>query len=138
VTPLPDRDAQRGAFLAELLRVLAPGGILYLDAPNGAFPIDFWHNKKAGQARWHSTREGFLPTFGEVRSLLREIDPRISIQAVSPNGRLAFRQAGQHWYGRMLTPAMRLLFRMMDFVPILSRSLLNPFLVLRITKPPQT
>jgi SAM-dependent methyltransferase len=134
VTALPDRDAQRRAFLAELLRVLVPGGTLYLDAPNGAFPIDFWHNRKAGQARLHSTREGFLPTFTEIRSLAVEIDPRIAVQAVSPNGRLAFRQAGQHWYGRMLTPAMRWLFRMMDFVPILSRSPLNPFLVVRITK----
>jgi SAM-dependent methyltransferase len=134
VTALPDRDAQRRAFLAELLRVLVPGGTLYLDAPNGAFPIDFWHNRKAGQARLHSTREGFLPTFAEIRSLAVEIDPRIAVQAVSPNGRLAFRQAGQHWYGRMLTPLMRWLFRMMDFVPILSRSPLNPFLVVRITK----
>jgi SAM-dependent methyltransferase len=134
VTMLPDRDAQRRAFLAELLRVLAPGGTLYLDAPNGAFPIDFWHNRKAGQARVHSTREGFLPTFAEIRSLLREIDPRVSAEAVSPNGRLAFRQAGQHWYGRMLTPPMRLLFRMMDYVPVLSRSPLNPFLVVRVTK----
>ncbi|HEY8183930.1 MAG TPA: class I SAM-dependent methyltransferase, partial [Thermoanaerobaculia bacterium] len=138
VTVLPDRDAQRRAFLIELLRVLAPGGALYLDAPNGAFPIDFWHNKKVGQARWHSPREGFLPTFAEIRSLAQEIDPRIAVEAVSPNGRLAFRQAGQHWYGRLLTPAMRLLFRMMDFVPVLSRSMLNPFLVVRLTKPPKT
>ena len=138
VSVLPDRDALRRAFLVELLRVLATGGDLYLDAPNGAFPIDFWHNRKAGQARWHSTREGFLPTFAEIRSLAHEIDPRLAVEAISPNGRLAFRQAGQHWYGRMLTPAMRLLFKMMDYVPILSRSFVNPFLVVRITKPPQS
>ncbi|MDQ6801219.1 MAG: class I SAM-dependent methyltransferase [Acidobacteriota bacterium] len=135
VTVLPDRDAQRRAFISELLRVLIPGGSLYLDAPNGAFPIDFWHNRKAGQPRWHSTREGFLPTFAEIWSLAQQIDPGISVRAVSPNGRLAFRQAGQHWYGRLLTPPMRLLFRLMDLVPGLSRSFLNPFLVVRITKP---
>lgn len=134
VTPQSDRDAQRRAFLIELLRVTAPGGTIYLDAPNGEFPIDFWHNRKAGQARWHSTREGFLPTFAEIRALAREIDPHISVDAVSPNGRLAFRQAGQHWYGRLFTPAMRLLFRTMDFFPILSRSFVNPFLVVKITK----
>ena len=43
VSPLPDRDERRSAFLAGLVRVLAPGGTLYLDFPNGAFPIDFWH-----------------------------------------------------------------------------------------------
>jgi SAM-dependent methyltransferase len=135
VSVLPDRDAQRRAFLAELLRVVVPGGTLFIDAPNGAFPIDFWHNKTPGQPRLHATREGFLPTFAEVRSLSRELDPRISVQAVSPNGRLAFRQAGQHWYGRLLTPPMRFLFRMMDWFPVLSRSFVNPFLVVKITKP---
>ncbi len=48
-----DRDRQRLAFLEELVRVLAPGGALYLDFPNGAFPIDFWHGDQPGGARFH-------------------------------------------------------------------------------------
>jgi hypothetical protein len=39
VRPLPDRDDQRAAFLAELFRVTRAGGVVFLDCPNGAFPI---------------------------------------------------------------------------------------------------
>jgi SAM-dependent methyltransferase len=135
VKPLPNRDASRRAFLAGLLRVLAPGGTLFLDFPNGAFPIDFWHNTRGGSARFHSLREGFLPTFAEVVQLANDLDPRISVTAVSPNGRLRFRQVRQHWYGRAFALPMQLLFATMDRVPRLSRSAVNPFLVIRLTKP---
>lgn len=135
VKPLPNRDEARRAFLAGLLRVLAPGGTLYLDVPNGAFPIDFWHNTRGGSARFHSTREGFLPTFAEVVQLANDLDPRIAVTAVSPNGRLRFRQVRQHWYGRAFALPMQSLFAMMDHVPRLARSALNPFLVIRLTKP---
>jgi len=135
VKPLPDRDDARRAFLAGLLRVLAAGGTLYLDFPNGAFPIDFWHNTRGGSARFHSVREGFLPTFAEVVRLASDIDPRITVTAVSPNGRLRFRQVRQHWYGRAFALPMQLLFSVMDRVPRLARSAVNPFLVIRLTKP---
>lgn len=135
VKPLPNRDAARRAFLAGLLRVLAPGGTLYLDFPNGAFPIDFWHNTRGGSARFHSIREGFLPTFSEVVQLAHDLDPRIAVTAVSPNGRLRFRQVRQHWYGRAFALPMQLLFSTMDHVPRLARSAVNPFLVIQLTKP---
>jgi len=135
VKPLPNRDAVRRAFLAGLLRVLTPGGTLYLDFPNGAFPIDFWHNTRGGSARFHSIREGFLPTFAEVVQLAYDLDPRITVTAVSPNGRLRFRQVRQHWYGRAFVLPMQLLFASMHHLPRLARSSLNPFLVIRLTKP---
>jgi SAM-dependent methyltransferase len=135
VRPLPNRDAARRAFLAGLLRVLAPGGTLYLDFPNGAFPIDFWHNTRGGSARFHSTREGFLPTFAEVVQLTKDLDPRIDVTAISPNGRLRFRQVRQHWYGRAFSLPMQMLFATMDHVPRLARSAINPFLVIRLRKP---
>jgi len=135
VRPLPNRDDGRRAFLAGLLRVLAPGGTLYLDFPNGAFPIDFWHNTRGGSARFHSLREGFLPTFAEVVQLATDLDPRITVTAISPNGRLRFRQVRQHWYGRAFALPMLFLFAMMDRVPRLARSAANPFLVIQIMKP---
>jgi SAM-dependent methyltransferase len=135
VKPLPNRDDARRAFLAGLLRVLAPGGTLYLDFPNGAFPIDFWHNTRGGSARFHSTREGFLPTFAEVVQLAHDLDSRITVTAVSPNGRLRFRQVRQHWYGRAFALPMQLLFSTMVCMPRLARSAVNPFLVIRLTKP---
>jgi SAM-dependent methyltransferase len=135
VRALPDRDAARRSFLTGLLRVLAPGGTLFLDFPNGAFPIDFWHNTRGGSARFHSVREGFLPTFAEVVKLAKEIDPGIIVRPVSPHRRLRFQQVRQHWYGRALALPMQLLFSLMDRSPRLARSALNPFLVIRLTKP---
>ena len=133
VTVLPNRNTARRAFLESLLRVLKPGGVLYLDFPNGAFPIDFWHNHRSGSARFHSPREGFLPTVREVAALARQIDPAIAVAAISPNRRLRFRQVRQHWYGRVFAAPMGLIFRAMDVFPFLARTPLNPFLVLRLT-----
>lgn len=135
VRRLPHRDEARREFLAGLLRVLRPGGTLYLDFPNGAFPIDFWHNTRGGSARFHSLREGFLPTFGEIVALAKQLDPAIDVTPLSPNGRLRFQQVRAHWYGRAFVTPMQWLFALMDHSRFLSRSPLNPFLVIRLRKP---
>lgn len=135
VTPRPDRDKARLEFLRELLRVVKPGGQLWLDFPNGAFPIDFWHGTVPGGARWHSLAEGFLPTVGEIRSYLREIGD-YEVTAMSPRTRLRMRQVGQHWWGRLLRLPMTSLLRLME-VPgfrSLAGSGLNPYLVLKIER----
>lgn len=135
VRPLPGRDAERRAFLAELLRLLGPGGELYLDFPNGAFPIDFWHGTKPGGARFHRRSEGFLPTVKEVRGHLRALgDYRLA--AISPHRRLRMRQVGRHWYGRWLRWPMTALLRLSTFPPFrfLAASPLNPYLVLRVRR----
>lgn len=132
VTPLPDRDVLRAAFLRELLRVLAPGGELFLDCPNGRFPIDFWHGDAPGSARVHSLREGFLPSFAEIRALA----PNTCVEAISPYKRLQFQQASTHWHGRLLAKPGEWFFRMMRWRPLrfLAASALNPFLVVRIKR----
>jgi SAM-dependent methyltransferase len=136
VTPLPDRDDRRRRYLRELVRVTAPRGHLFLDFPNGAFPIDFWHGVIPGGARFHSRNEGFLPTVSEVRSLFREVDPRLQIQVRSPEGRLRFRQVSAHWYGRLLRRPMALLHRTMSTrtFRFLAASSTNPFLVIEVTR----
>lgn len=135
VAPLPGRDAARSAFLGELLRVLAPGGSLFLDCPNGAFPIDFWHGEVPGQARFHSLREGFLPTVAEVRSYLAPLGS-YSVTAISPRGRLRMKQVGRHWYGRLLRLPMEAVLGLLDtrLGRPFAGSLLNPYLVLKITR----
>lgn len=133
VEVLPERDDARIAFLGELLRVLAPGGTFFLDCPNGAFPIDFWHGPKAGNARFHSLREGFLPTAGEIRRYVGEIG-QYTVRPMSPHGRLRMRQVGRHWYGQLFRIPMEALLQLMRLPPLrfLAASPLNPYLVLRI------
>lgn len=131
VTPLPNRDALRAAFVRELLRVLEPGGSLFLDCPNGRFPIDFWHSDAPGRPRVHSPREGFLPSYREIAALV----PGARIEALSPHRRLQFQQAARHWYGRAFALPMSLFFRLMTVrgFRLLARTALNPFLVVRVT-----
>ncbi|MCB1055387.1 MAG: methyltransferase domain-containing protein [Acidobacteria bacterium] len=133
VAPLPERDAARSAFLGELLRVLDPAGCLFLDCPNGAFPIDFWHGDQPGEARFHSLREGFLPTVAEVRSYVAPLG-RYRVTAIGPRGRLRMKQVGRHLYGRALRLPMEAVLAFLD-TPVgrpLAGSLLNPYLVMRV------
>jgi SAM-dependent methyltransferase len=135
VRPLPDRDERRVALLRELVRVVRPGGVLYLDFPNGAFPIDFWHGTIPGGARLHSPREGFLPTMGELRALAARAGAT-QLRALSPLRRLQFRQSGSHWYGRLLALPAAMLFRAMRWRPLawLAATAINPFLVIRMQR----
>ncbi|HEX8172836.1 MAG TPA: methyltransferase domain-containing protein [Thermoanaerobaculia bacterium] len=128
VTPLPERDALRARYAGELLRVTRPGGSVYIDAPHGRFPIDFWHSTAAGKPRWHRLDEGFLPTFAELRALAGSA----RIEALSPRGRFAFKQVGRYWWGRLLAAPAALAFALMP--PPLLRSPLNPYLVVRLTR----
>ena len=136
VAPLPARDAARKAFLGELLRVLTPGGRLWLDFPNGAFPVDFWHGARAGAARFHSPGEGFLPTVREVRSTIARIGADWRVRPLSPHRRLRFEQVGRHWYGRLLRGPAALFLATMAAPGLswLAGSWINPYLVLEISQ----
>jgi SAM-dependent methyltransferase len=135
VVPKASRDEERLAFLSELLRVVKDDGVIYLDAPNGLFPIDFWHATKVGAARWHSPDEGFLPTPGELRELTRSVGRPLRVRFLSPHRRLRFGQVRQSRTGRMFTPLVSLALRVMTFPGLrwLARTPLNPFLVVEIS-----
>lgn len=126
VRPSSDRDEQRRVYLTELLRVVKPGGVLFVDCPNGTFPIDFWHSAGPGKPRAHSLSEGFLPTLREIRALVP------NAVAVSPYNRLQFRQVGRHWYGRLLSLPMRALFFVSRFLAPVRPWM--PYLVVKITR----
>ena len=136
VSPRPDRDEARTCFLKELLRVVKPEGRVWLDFPNGLFPIDFWHGTGASGIRLHSLREGFLPSARDVRRLISSLDSSCRVEAVSPAGRLAFRRVKRHWYGRLLWLPVSALFSLMALRPFswLAAGPLNPYLVLEITR----
>jgi SAM-dependent methyltransferase len=136
VRALPERDELRLAFFRELTRVLAPGGTLFVDCPNGAFPIDFWHADAPGRPRVHSIREPFLPTYRELRQYALAALPNASVEPLSPYRRLQFRQASRHWYGRMFSRPVDGFLRLIGRRPFrgLAASALNPFLVVKIAK----
>ncbi len=136
VAPSPDRDAQRVAFLAEHARVLAPGGTLWLDFPNGAFPFDFWHGVRPGFPRRHRRNEGFLPTVGDVRRYALALGREWSVRPRTARGRLQFRQVGRHWWGRLLKPAAALYLAAVGGVSGLLESPANPFLVIEMSRRP--
>ncbi len=136
VTPMPDQSTRRKRFLAECLRVLRPSGILYLDHPNGSFPVDFWHNDYRGRPRLHSPGEKFLPSFREVVQFARSVDPACSVKPISPAGRFTFRRSQRRWYGKLLAAPMEIYFRLFRLPPFywLAGSPLNPYLVIRIAR----
>jgi SAM-dependent methyltransferase len=138
VQPLPDQFERRRKFVAECLRVLRPGGTLFIDHPNGRFPIDFWHNDHRSRPRFHSPRQHFLPSFGEVSKLVNSVTPACSIQAISPAGRFTLRRSKRRWYGQIFSGAMKCFFASLNYWPLasLAPSALNPYLVIRIVPNP--
>jgi SAM-dependent methyltransferase len=134
VKPLPDQRARRRQFLAECLRVLRPRGTLFIDHPNGSFPVDFWHNDYWSRPRFHRPGEKFLPSFKEVAGLARSIDPNCFIKPISPAGRFTFRRSQRRWYGKLFAAPMRLYLTLLGYWPFaaLAGSPLNPYLVIRI------
>lgn len=130
------KEVARRQILQEMLRVCAQRGRLWIDCPNGSFPIDFWHTDDGRVARWHKRREGFLPTVGELRQILSELPIPSTFGSLPPAGRLRFRQVGRAWYGRWLALPMRLLLALMSLPGFawLALTPLNPYLVLEIRR----
>ncbi len=136
VTPLPRQAELRQSFLAESMRVLKPHGTVYIDHPNGSFPIDFWHNDYRSLPRFHLPSEKFLPSFREVAGMARMVAPGCSIEAISPAGRFTLGRSRRRWYGRLFSSALGLYLELMKRRPFvaLAASPLNPYLVIRITR----
>jgi SAM-dependent methyltransferase len=141
VRPQPDQAAQRQRMVAELVRVTDPKhGRIWLDFPNGRFPIDFWHGITPGGARWHWPWERFLLSVGEVRRLVGSVAPGWRVTPLSPAGRLRFAQVGRHWYGRALALPVGAWLTAMGAPGLrwLAGSWLNPYLVLELRPGPRT
>jgi SAM-dependent methyltransferase len=136
VKPLPNQAALRQDFLAESMRVLKPDGVLFVDHPNGRFPIDFWHGDHRARPRLHSPREEFLPNFSVVAALAKKVSPTCTVRAISPAGRFTFLRSRRRWYGKIFTGALRMYFDVLRYPPfsLLAASALNPYLVIRISR----
>jgi SAM-dependent methyltransferase len=132
-----DQEVQRLRFIQEVLRVVRPGGRIWLDFPNGAFPIDFWHTTNlAGGARFHLPSERFLPSVREIKGLLALQGTRTATRVISPYGRLQFRRIGRRRFGGLLGRMANWFFRMAQKpgFEFLARSPVNPYLVIEVTR----
>ncbi|PYU35170.1 MAG: hypothetical protein DMG31_04540 [Acidobacteria bacterium] len=136
VKPLADQKSRRRKFLAECLRVLRSRGVLYIDHPNGSFPVDFWHNDYRSRPRLHWPGERFLPSFTEVCQLVRDVDPNCMVAPISPAGRFTFRRSQRRWYGKLLSAPIEFYFQLLRHEPFrgFAGSPLNPYLVIRIER----
>ena len=137
MSPSPECNSIRKSFIAENIRVLRPGGIFFLAHPNGAFPIDFWHGG-GRNARLHIPYEGFLPSMKDIKKYCNNIDQNLILEPISPLNHLSFERISSYWYGRVFKRVMLAFFALMAVRPftVLSRSPINPFLVIKIAKPP--
>ncbi|MCU0305988.1 MAG: class I SAM-dependent methyltransferase [Thermoanaerobaculales bacterium] len=107
-----DRDEQRRGVVGELIRVAGPAGRVVVDCPNGSFPIDFWHGDRVGAFRLHRVPDTLLPCLGDLRRWAASGGRDARLRPLS--GRLAFRQVGRRWWGRVLAPAMRRFLVVLD------------------------
>ena len=98
--------------------------------------IDFWHADAPGRPRFHSPREPFLPSFGEIEAHAAAAIPGARVEALSPYRRLQFHQSSRHWWGRMFARPADLFLKLILHrrFRFLASGWLNPFLVVRITK----
>ena len=106
VVAQPQKEENRRRVVAEIARVAESGATVLIDWPNGSFPIDFWHGDGLGAFRIHGVPDVLLPSFGDLRRWAGCCGCRAMLRPIA--GRLAFRQVGSRWWGRLLAPLMRL------------------------------
>jgi SAM-dependent methyltransferase len=125
VHPLSDRDSLRSQVLHDMLRVATWNGVLFLDFPNGSFPIDFWHGDSVGAFRVHNTPDALLPRYTDIKLW---VHPVASLRLLPLTGRLRFRQVSHRWWGRALRRPMSVFIRILDGLRrILPADLVAPF-----------
>jgi len=136
VAALADREARRAGVVREALRVVAPSGVLYLDCPNGQFPVDFWHGDRVGAFRLHPVPDALLPTLADARAWLTGTSATVCLTPIGR--RLRFRQIASRWWGRLfrvpVQAAMALLDALVGRLADRRLSPFLPFLVLRVRR----
>ena len=140
--PWADRLPTQVGYIREALRVLRPGGVALMAAPNGAHPIDYWHGRKlravsetTSPMRVHLPYERYMPNARRVRAWVAASGYTADVTCLTPENYLAFERIQRHWAGRMFTSTMKGIFRSVTRFPALAASPVNPWLVVCIRKP---
>jgi hypothetical protein len=86
--------------------------------------------------RWHSPREDFSVSYGELKRLFLDVAECRAIRPLGLAGAFVFRRSREHLWGRILAPPTRLVFSALGWRPLapLARSPLNPFLIVHVTR----
>lgn len=95
----PDAWEQRVRYALEVSRVVRPGGAIVLSTPNKRFPGDFFHSPNRFGVRWHSPREDFSVSYGEMARLFCDIAGCRSIRPLGLDGAFVFRRSREHLWG---------------------------------------
>lgn len=136
VEALADREPRRAGVVREALRVVAPHGVLYLDCPNGQFPVDFWHGDRVGAFRLHPIPDALLPTLADARWWVAGTGASVYLTPIGR--RLRFRQIASRWWGRLFRMPVCAVLAVLDgLVGRLADGVLSPFLpflVLRVQR----
>jgi SAM-dependent methyltransferase len=127
------QDPYKQRYIDEIIRVLKPGGRALVAAPNGAFPIDFWHPVWHGM-RLHRPYETWLPNAFATRRWVRNSPVPTAVRFLPPGGFLAFQRVREYWYGRAFGRAVQTALSMIDRFPALSPSVANPVLIAELRR----
>jgi SAM-dependent methyltransferase len=138
VEPHAARDQLRGEVIADLGRVVRLGGVVFVDCPNGSFPIDFWHGDRLGAFRLHRVPDALLPGHRQLLRWGSAAGLRPRLQPLG--GRLRFQQIRARWWGRLLGPVVEAVLKALDplvetrFGPMIVGC--YPYVVVSFDKPP--
>ncbi len=132
----PDVWEQRQQFAREIARVVRPGGAIVLSTPNRLFPIDFFHSTDRFGLRWHSPKERFSLSYGDMRRLFVEDAGCASIDPLGMDRAFVFKRSQTHLWGRVLTPVARAGLAAAGRWPVslLQQTPIMPFLMVHITR----
>lgn len=139
--PWPERLPTQVGYVRDALRVLKPGGVAIMAAPNGAHPIDYWHARRLTAAheatspmRVHWPYERWMPNARRLGSWVAATGYRAEVSFLTPEKFLAFERIQRHWAGRRFSSAMQRNFRWITRHPSFAAGPVNPWLVACIRK----
>lgn len=139
--PWKERHPTQVGYISEAIRVLKPGGVALMAAPNGAHPIDYWHGRKlrsfdeiTSPMRVHLPYERWMPNSRRVKKWVAESGHAATVTFLTPENYLAFERIQRHWAGRSFTSTMKAVFRQVTKHPTLATTPINPWLVACIRK----